>query len=334
MTAHRRKTWDSSRLRIQALVVAVMLVLLAGLILTVVVRVRQEAARMMCMNQLNQFSLGLLSYTDVHDRLPPLVDQGDGSPTGRGLPSVYWTLIPYLESTWRLYDPNSPDRSSVERYHAHSSTSFTFQAKMEAVTQHGGDVNHPWKLFLCPSDATADQLRDVPITLPDGSTGYYATGSYAVNGMAPWGGKFQWGASELILFAERPQVCRTASGDTVHNLWGVGFYSSRMPAFATLTPTEPAGLWSTGQIAPVVPLPDHDDEVRVRIGWANAEPQVPDFATPVQRIRTDRSCDPRLPGALHLNGMNTMMADGSVRTFRYDTTPWVFWAACVPSEKR
>ncbi len=186
-------------------------------------------------------------------------------------------------------------------------------------------------MFLCPSDTTADQLRDIPVTLPDGNTGHYATGSYAANGMLSWNKKgVTFSSSNTILFVERPQVCRTVGGEVVYNLWGVGFYSPQMPAFATLTPTEPAGLWSTGQISPVVPLPDAEGEVWVRIGRASAEPTRPDFATPVLRIRTDRPCDPRLPGSLHPDGMNAVMADGSVRVFRYDTSPWVFWAACVP----
>ena len=60
-----------------------------------------------------------------------------------------------------------------------------------------------------------------------------------------------------------------ADGEPVYTLWGVGFYSPHMPAFATLAPTVPAGLWSTGQIAPVEPVPEADDQVRIRIGpWS------------------------------------------------------------------
>lgn len=330
MNVPRRHPFHFNRLQLQALILLGIVLVVGGLIVAAVVRMRQEAARMQCGNSLRQLGNAVANHQDAMGQLPPLVDQGEGSPTGRGLPSVYWTLIPFLESTWRLYDPSSPDKASAERYHAHSSAAFTFQAKMEMVTDHGGDANQIWRTFLCPSDSTADKLRDLPVTLPDGSTGYYATGSYVANGMLPWGRKFQWGASSTILFAERPQVCRTATGETVHTLWGVGFYSPQMPAFSTLTPTEPAGLWSTGQVAPVLPLPESEGEVRVRIGMANAQPEVPDFATPVQRIRGDRPCDPRLPGSSHVGGMQALMGDGSLRVFRYDTSPWVFWKACVP----
>ena len=75
-------------------------------------------------------------------------------------------------------------------------------------------------------------------------------------------------ASYTIIIGERAQVCRTAGGETVYNLWGLGFYSPHMPSFATLTPDEPAGLQSTGQVAPVTPLPprEHTDQILVRTG--------------------------------------------------------------------
>jgi hypothetical protein len=156
--------------------------------------------------------------------------------------------------------------------------------------------------------------------------------------MIPWqtGGlptSFPDGTANTILIAERPKVCRTAGGETVYNLWGLGFYSPHMPAFATLTPDVPAGLQSTGQFAPVEPLPPQSqaDQLRVRIGRQSAEPQPPDFATPLQFIRGNGPCDPRLPGSPHPGVMLTAMADGSVRATSQTTSPWVFWAACTPS---
>src|SRR5262249_15060035 len=148
---------------------------------------------------------------------------------------------------------------------------------------------------------------------------------------------FPNGMDNTILFAERPQVCRTAAGDEVHNLWGVGFYSPQMPAFAALTPTEPRDLWSTGQIAPAERFPDEDAADRdalilVRGGRRDAARQPADFPTLVQIIRRGRPCDPRLPGTPHRTGMQACMADGSVRVFAPETSPWVFWSACLPGE--
>lgn len=295
-----------TRGQVQLLVVLGIVLLVAGFVLVGIGRMRQMAAQMSCQNNLKQLGIGLHVYTDANGRLPPLVDQGEGSRTGRGLPSLFWELIPYLVATHREY---RPEQARSEAYHAPTSTLFAFRWKTgEAASQDGGDANQVYKMFLCPSDTSGDKLRDVPLTLPDGTTGHYATGSYVANGLLPWNQKGFALSPSTILFAERPQVCRTADGDVIYNLWGVGFYSRHMPAFATRTPADPPGLWSTGHV-----LPDSSN-----------------IATPIQHHRPGRSSDPRLPGSMHPDGMCAVMGDGSVRVFRYDTPARVFWAACGP----
>ncbi len=294
-----------------------------------VARLREAAASQQCSNNLKQLGIALGNYHAAFDRLPRLADQGKGAPTGTGLESVCYTFLPYLEAAPHVYIPNGG--TPTANYHAHSSVPFTVRHKDGTPgTWHGGEVNQLHWAFLDPADHTADKLRDVPMTLPDGSTGYYATGSYAVNGLLPWGGKVPGGKldglANTIVFGERPQVCRTAAGDDVHNLWGVGFYSPHMPAFAALAPATLDG--DTWQAAPVWPLSDG----RVRTGRADALPLLPDFPTPIQRIVPGRPCDPRLPGTPHRSGMQAVMADWSVRVFTFDTDPRVFWAACGASE--
>jgi hypothetical protein len=311
--------------------------LIAGLVLPVMMRVRETADRTRCTSNLKQLVLGSLNYVDAYQgKLPPLTDQGPGSRTGRGILSVFAMLVPYLEAGPRYYDP---DRSPPSDYYAVSSAVFTYRYKDNSTgSDTGGMANRAWGVFACPADLSADKLRDVRMTVPGGDTGHYAAGSYAANGMIPWGTgtypkSFPDGIATTILIAERPKVCRTAAGDTVYNLWGLGFYSPHMPAFATLTPDEPAGLTSTGQVAPVEPLPAEAraDQFRVRIGRHGAEPQRPDFATPVQLVRGMGPCDPRLPASPHVGVMQTAMADGGVHVFARSVSPWVFWAVCTPS---
>jgi hypothetical protein len=316
---------------VEVLVGLAIAALVVGLVLAGFGKIRASADRMKCTNNLKQLGLAVLNCELTDDHLPSLVDQGTGAPTGQGLPSLFALLTPYLEADPWYYNLN---RLPAE-YHAHSSVSFTFEAKGYTITEHGGIANQSYRrVFLCPLDATAKDLRDVPMTLPDGTTGYYATGSYAANGLAPWGtgtiGKsFPRGTENTVLMAERPQVCTTAGGD-VYNLWGLGFYSPHMPAFACLTPADPPGLESTGQVAPVEPLPPEDGEVLVRVGRRDSAPGPPDFPTPLQRVRPGRPCDSRLPGGPHSAGMLVLMADGSQRVFAWDTAPREFWAACVP----
>lgn len=326
--------------RAEVLVGFLIIVAGVGLVLPGIGRMRETAALATCQNNLRQLGLSFHAYGDANaGRLPPLADQGEGALTGHGIPSVFATITPYIEARPDFYRQGRPPTE----YHANSSVHFTFHNKDGTTsTSYGGMANQPWRVFLCPSDPTADQLHDVPMTLPDGSTGYYATGSYAANGLLPWGARnlsqpFPDGLANTVLLAERPQVCRTTAGDTVYNLWGVGFYSPHTPAFAALTPTDPPGLWSTGQVAPVAPLPDEqaadrNTAIQYRIGRRDAAPQPPDFPTPIQLLGQGRPCDPRLPGSPHKTGVQVLMADRSVRVFGPDTEPWVFWAACTPND--
>ncbi|MCE9567070.1 MAG: DUF1559 domain-containing protein [Planctomycetes bacterium] len=276
--------------RIEVVLLLLIMALIAGLIVPAVARIRESAGRMTCANNLKQLALGIHNYHDIFRRFPPLTDQGEGAPTGNGLPSMFANLMPYLEASPGFFH----EGWEASRYHAHSSVSFNYDHK-------------------------------------DGTTGT----------QLPWGRKgldsISAGTLNVIMLAERPQVCRTASGEDVYNLWGVGFYSPQMPAFATLTPTEPPGLGSTGQIAPVEPLPeanapDRDTMIRVKIGRADAVPELPDFSNPIQMLRKKQPCDPRLPGTQHAFGMPVVMADASVRVFTPDTTPWIFWSACTPTK--
>jgi hypothetical protein len=327
--------------RVDLLVLMAILALLGGLVATGIQSVREAAAETRCTNNHKQFTLAFHSYHDTHNALPHLVDQRPGSVTGKGLPSFFAMLTPYLECSPYMYRAEV----SADRYHAHSSQLFEYHSKgrEESWMSEGGIANMTFRYFNCPSDTTANGIRDIPMTLPDGSTGYYATGSYAMNGLLA-GRKGSWieiaprGNSNVILTGDRPQLCTTADGEAVYNLWGVGFYSRHMPAIAALTPSKPAGYWSTGLASPASPWPweghpNSETVMRFRIGWDDAEPQLLNSASAVQIVRPGRPCDPRVPGTPHRSGMIVGMADGSVRTFSKDVSPCVFWTHFLPADE-
>ena len=333
---HRRAGFS----RVDFLIVVLIAVVTSLLIMPAICKIREAANSMQCQNNLKQLALAARSHTS-QGGLPPLTDLGDGAPTGAGIPSIFANLLPYIEAGPSYYDPK---RSSPDAYYAHSSVVFTIEHKGRTLTETGGLANRTLRIFIDPSDVSAEGLRDIPMTLPDGTIGYYATGSYAANGLIAWGTRgescaFQDGSASTILFTERPQLCRTTGGEDIYNLWGLGFYSPHMPAFAAITPVAHVGRESTGQVSPVEPLPEvtagvADALVPVRIGRWDATPGPPDLRFPVQHLRGARVCDPRLPGSPHPFGMQAAMSDGSVRRFAANTSPAVFWAVCIPARKQ
>jgi type II secretory pathway pseudopilin PulG len=326
---------------VEVLLGILIIAIVGGLVLTAIGRVRDSAARSTCANNLKQIVLAVHNYNDAFQgKLPPLTDQGEDTPTGTGRPSLFFNLIPYVEADAGLYA--AYDRNEAWTYNSHTSVFVPGGRPKNSslrASLNGGVANQDFPVLQDPADeSNGPGLGNVKITLPDGSLGFYATGSYAANGMIPWNAtgfpkNIGDGTPYTIMFGEKPHVCKTANQETIFNLWGLGIYSPHMPAFATLTPTEPAGLISSGQIAPVVPLVTRENanQILVRIGREDATPQSPDFPTPVQLLRGSGSCDARLPASPHFGVMQSAMADGSVHIFTRTASPWVFWAACTPN---
>src|SRR4051794_12965171 len=78
--------------------------LVGGLGVVGVNRMREAADRSKCQNNLRQIGIAFHAYADATLRpLPPLTDQGEGAPTGRGLPSAFGTLMPYMECMPIIY---------------------------------------------------------------------------------------------------------------------------------------------------------------------------------------------------------------------------------------
>jgi hypothetical protein len=149
--------------------VAWILVVLVGLLIPAVTKIRAAATLTSCQNSLKQLTIGFHRYLDASRALPPLVDQGAFARTGDCLVSVFDALTPFLEAAPRMYRTGGP----ASHYHAHSSVKFLAKYKDgNDLPLFGGDANRSWNLFLDPADTTAEKLRDVELILPGGSTGY------------------------------------------------------------------------------------------------------------------------------------------------------------------
>jgi len=325
---------------IELLVVIAIIAVLIGLLLPAVQKVREAAARTTSSNNLKQISLAVHNYAGAYgDKLPTLVDIGTNAPTGGGLQSTFFLLLPYIEqdNIYRLFQKATPR------------TYYTPQFPKGASAQI-------IKTFISPADSTASNGTTnvisvtVPVTVPapfeQTIVGEFATTSYAANGLVFKGNSgglprtFVDGTSNTIVFAERFQVCQPLSGPTIHNMWGLGTYNPRMPTFATLVPsTYPSE--TTGQVAPAsnggppngvttYTATTAPNAVSVKVG--NVSATATTYPYPFQVApRGAIKCDPAVPQTPHVGGMLVGMGDGSVRSVAPSISQWTFWAACTPA---
>jgi type II secretory pathway pseudopilin PulG len=310
--------------KVEVLVVALILFILVGLFLPATQKVRGSSAYCRSMNNLKQIVLATHNYNDAYQgKLPPLTDQGNGAPTGWGLQSLFFNILPYIE------------QDNVYKLFRHDTASYA-EAASNII-----------KTYLSPADSSATDgtTADVLLTGTEPNVvaapmlAKYATTSYAANGLvfgsntAGLPRTFKDGTSNTVMFAERYQVCQPADGPPVYNLWAYGMYGPSTPAFALLTPDKPAGLASTGMIAPVTPLAEKYTKaaVPVRIGTVSAPAVDPPATVPFQAApRGQTPCDPRVPQSPHRGQTLVAMADGSVRWVGSSVSQWTFWAACTP----
>jgi prepilin-type N-terminal cleavage/methylation domain-containing protein/prepilin-type processing-associated H-X9-DG protein len=194
----------------ELLVVLALLVVLLGLLLPAVQKVREAAARTQCQNNLRQITLGTINCADANaGKLPPamgayLKATSDGT--------LFFNILPYIEqdNVYKNADDGAGNLSSW--------TKSTYSVRIPT--------------YLCPSDGSGGQQH-----LHDG---WLATSSYAANFLvfgingATFPASIPDGTSNTIMFAERYQVCNQTpcawaySGETE---WGPAFNYSSLAKF-------------------------------------------------------------------------------------------------------
>jgi prepilin-type N-terminal cleavage/methylation domain-containing protein len=340
---------------IELLVVIAIIAVLIGLLLPAVQKVREAAARSTSSNNLKQIALATHNFNDAYQgKLPQLVDVGTNAPTGAGLQSLFFNILPYIEqdNIYRVFN-----RATPTTYYATGT----------------GAAQNIIKPYISPADSTASSGTVAPsftVTVTPAPTapftasfaGFYATTSYAANGMvfgSNSGGlprTFVDGTSNTIMYAERYQVCTTASANTdfsaqkptartVYNMWGLGVWDPQMPAFAALSTS---ANYTTLKYAPTVPINTSNTWVNtsylpVKFGKtsaAAAAPTDPPVDSGCNKVayrpfqvgpRGCIPCDPRVAQTPHVGGMLAGLGDGSVRTISPTISEWTYWAAVTPN---
>src|SRR5438067_826681 len=103
---------------IELLVVIAIIAVLIGLLLPAVQKVREAAARAKSQNNLKQMALAVHNFNDAYQgKLPALTDWGNGAPTGWGLNSLFFNILPYVEqdNVYRVFNRSTATQDTYAR---------------------------------------------------------------------------------------------------------------------------------------------------------------------------------------------------------------------------
>jgi prepilin-type N-terminal cleavage/methylation domain-containing protein len=302
---------------VETLVVIAITGILLSLLLMAIQRAREAANVAFCKNHVRQLVLAVHLSSDAYQVCPPANGYypGAAGQPGTGFGSIFFHLLPFIEFR-SLY------RDALD-------------APSNMYLGSGGNLYLcSLPLYACPSDPSL-KFDEVQIRLDenlgDGASWQpIGLSSYAYNmqvfGQVDRNGillsrqgtcqlvkSFPDGMANTIMFVEKYGQCGDRSLDphAGGNWWDdwIEGQSSRLydPAFAVSSYLQLGGP----------PVPG-------AIGDASMFQWMPNPYLSVQ-------CDYRRPSTPHLAGMQTGMADGSVRTISPNIAPNLWWSACTPA---
>jgi prepilin-type N-terminal cleavage/methylation domain-containing protein/prepilin-type processing-associated H-X9-DG protein len=277
---------------IELLVVIAIIAILIGLLLPAVQKVREAAARMKCSNSFKQVGIAVHNIASAREILPPTC-----APCADPSFSYCFTpaTSPYGYNNYTIFAFLLP---YLEQQNIANNLTTSGYA--------GGQYFQVIKILVCPSDSS--NQNGLCLT-PYGGANNWGSTNYAANnyvfgnpnngltyGAAPTLVTIQDGTSNTVFFAEVYATC--GNSGSLNPLWG----SLWADANSIWRPAYNLGGGKDGTFGyPAAPLPQNS----------------PNF---------ENNCDPTRPQSAHINGINVLMGDGSVR-FVSASVSAASWAA-------
>jgi prepilin-type N-terminal cleavage/methylation domain-containing protein len=315
---------------IELLVVIAIIAILIGLLVPAVQKVREAAARTQCVNNLKQLGLAVHNCNDSYKKLPPVhgwFPAATNTPQANaGYGSVLFHLLPFIEQG-PLYN------ASLGTYTVNG-VALTCYSPVTNTAVNTMTV----PVFQCPSDPSNSDGH--PSGMAQGGSSYAcnffafgtASGSYPNGIGAPpytvaswnWWGQnriqstFRDGTSNTVLFTEKYARCEYPPGGTTGggNMWAH-------------TSTE-VGKASGQSWWPVVMSPDY---TQAKYNPNSVGPNAGALfqIQPNPFTGTGAACDWTRASTPHDGGIQTGLADGSVRAVTSGISPATWFAAFTPS---
>jgi prepilin-type N-terminal cleavage/methylation domain-containing protein/prepilin-type processing-associated H-X9-DG protein len=152
---------------IELLVVIAIIAVLIALLLPAIQKVREEASRAQCLNNLKQISLAAINYHDTYQTFPALTYTARGSQRYTGYESPFIVLLPFLEQQ-SLYQ---------QLYSLAQANNTAMGNDWTLIGTPGNPYSTPLAVLVCPSSGYPS-----PPTVVDSSYNLYVgLASYLAN---------------------------------------------------------------------------------------------------------------------------------------------------------